>query len=54
MRGRGTREGITERVVKLLRETRSRVRVGTEMGESFWTARGVRQGYPLNPLLFTC
>lgn len=40
MRGRGVREGLVERVGEILRETRSRVRVGGEMGENFWTARG--------------
>lgn len=40
MRGRGVRKGLVERVGEILRETRSRVRVGEEMGENFWTARG--------------
>jgi len=44
MRKRGVREGLVERVAEVLRETRSR--------ESFWTARGVRQGCLLSPLLF--
>lgn len=52
MREKGITDGITERVVELLRETRSRVRVGRKIGGTFWTARGVRQGCPLNSLLF--
>lgn len=33
--------------MEVLRETKCRVRAGGEVGESFWTARGVRQGCPL-------
>lgn len=40
MRRRGVRKGLVERMGEILRETRSRVRVGGEMGENFWTARG--------------
>jgi len=52
LRGRGISEGLVERIEEVLRETKSRVRVGKELGESFWTAKGVRQGCPLSPLLF--
>lgn len=52
MRKRGVRGGLVERVKEIIRKTRSRVRVGKEMGESFCTARGIRQGCPLSSLLF--
>ena len=52
MRERGVGEGLVKRVEEILRETRSRVRVGERVGKEFWTARGVRQGCPLSPILF--
>jgi len=52
MRQRGIREGLIERVEEMLRETRSRVKVRDKTREGFWTARGVRQGCLLSPLLF--
>lgn len=52
MRGRGVREGLVVRTEEIMREMISRVRIGNEVGEGFWTARGVRQGCPLSPILF--
>lgn len=44
MKERGIREGLIEKVKEVFRETKSRVKIGGQLGESFWTARGVRQG----------
>lgn len=52
MKERGIREGFIERVIELLQETRSRVKVEGERGNCFWTARELRQGCPLTPQLF--
>lgn len=52
MREREIRERLIIRVEEMVRETRRKVRAGGKMGESFWTASGVRQGCSLSPLLF--
>jgi len=52
MRERGVREGLTKRVEQVLRETKNRVKIGGEIGDCFWTAKRLRQGCPLSPLLF--
>lgn len=51
MRRRGISEGLVKRCKEVLRETSSRVRVGKELGEKFWTEKEVRQGCFLSPLL---
>lgn len=43
IRGRVITDMITERVVELLRETRSRVMVKREIRGTFWMAREVKQ-----------
>jgi len=44
MRERGVKEGLMEKVKEMLKETRSRVKIGGQMGRGFWIAKGVRQG----------
>ena len=52
MEKRGVRAGLMERVREIYGETISRVKVGGEVGERFWTAKGFRQGCPMSPTLF--
>lgn len=50
MRRRAVREGLIERVRKVLRETRNRIRVGKEVGEKFWTAKGSKTRMSTQPV----
>lgn len=54
MRETRVREGITRRVKQIIREMKSRVKIGGEIGESFWTENLTlkRQGCSLSPTLF--
>lgn len=52
MRERGIREELIERVKEVYRETKSRVKIGGELGGNFWTARGVKQGCLMSPMVF--
>ncbi|XP_044597488.1 uncharacterized protein LOC123274054 [Cotesia glomerata] len=42
MRKRGVSEGLVRRYEVVLSETCERVRIGKELGERFWTEKGVR------------
>lgn len=46
------RKALIRRVEEIMREMRCRIEVGGEIGDSFWTVRGVRQRCPLSPILF--
>lgn len=52
MRRREIKEELIVTLGEVLSEARSRERIGKEIGEDFLTARGVRQGCPLSPMLF--
>lgn len=53
MRKKGLKKGLVRRCEEVMRETVSRVRMGETCGERFWTVRGIGQGCPLSPSLFT-
>lgn len=46
---KGIKKVLIRRVKEVLRKTKNRLRVGGELGKSFWTARGMKQGCLLNP-----
>lgn len=43
MKARGIREGFIRSVGEVMRETKNRMRIGENLDDSFWTARGLRQ-----------
>lgn len=53
LRKRGIKGSLVRRTEEMVRETKSRVRIGEETGENFWMVRGMRQGCPLSPLLLS-
>lgn len=52
---RGISKELRERIREVYEKTIYKVKVGRKIGEAFWTAKEVRQGYPLivNAKLFT-
>lgn len=44
---------LIERLREVYKKTACKVRVRKEIGEVFWTAKGVRKGCPLRSKLFT-
>lgn len=52
LEGEGVRKGLISRCEDVLRETRSRMRVGGDTVKHFWTGKRVRQGCPLSPGMF--
>ena len=41
-----------DNIERMYRETKSKVKIGKNYTQSFWTEKGVRQGFPLSPMLF--
>lgn len=52
MKAIGTEDHLRRRIIEIYRETKNTVKIGERRTETFWTERGVRQGYPMSPTLF--
>ncbi len=53
MKDMGISKTLIERIREIYRETENRIRVNGETSMNFWTKKGVRQGCPLSPTLFS-
>lgn len=53
MEAKGISRQLRTRLNEIYKETRSVVKVGGKTSKKFWTTKGVRQGCPLSPTLFT-
>lgn len=53
LEGRGIRRGILERIKEIYENNKNVVKVNGKVSECFWTEKGVRQGCPLSPILFS-
>lgn len=51
MEKRGISERMKRKIKRIYRETRSRVKVGNEIEECFWTAKGIKQGISIKSVL---
>lgn len=45
--------GILERIKEIYESNKNVVKVNGKVSECFWTEKGVRQGCPLSPILFS-
>ena len=50
LREKGIRSKVMNNIVKICRETKSKLKIGNKYTESFWTEKGIRQSCPLSPL----
>ena len=55
MRDMGIQGNMMRLIEKIYKETKNKIATGNEEGENecFWTGKGVKQGYPVSPTLFS-